>query len=190
MYAINKSRCSQRGVITLVVSMAILVLSTLVVFGVSDAIQMEQKITNNEARAKQAFEVAEAGMALAMSYLKNDPDVDSNNVIDPVFDTNANGVGDTNITMIGTGRVEISRAVESRPERAARIGRGEPDAQRARALAERRVDEVDARGEGRATRGGEIEPDDRTLAYRRDARLWHFGQHPHTSQVGNRQQGG
>src|SRR5687768_4843482 len=44
-----------------------------------------------------------------------------------------------------SGRREISRAVESGPQRALGIDGGQPDAQRARALAERRVDEGDAR---------------------------------------------
>src|SRR5688500_6310308 len=98
----------QRGVLTLVVSLSILVLSTLVTFSVTKAILMEQKISNNELRAKQAFEAAEAGMLAAMDYINNDPDVDGNGSIDPVFDTNANGIGDTNTTTIGTGSVTIT----------------------------------------------------------------------------------
>ena len=98
----------QRGVLTLTVSLAILVLSTLVTFSVTKAILMEQKISNNELRARQAFEAAEAGMLAAMDYINNDPDVDGNGSIDPVFDTNADGTGDTNIAAIGTGSVTIS----------------------------------------------------------------------------------
>src|SRR5688572_4539197 len=97
----------QRGMITLAISMAILVLSTLVVFGVSDAIQMEQKITNNEARAKQAFEVAEAGMAIAMNYLNEDPDADGDGNIDWMFDTDGDGDTDANEMAIGTGFVRV-----------------------------------------------------------------------------------
>jgi Tfp pilus assembly protein PilX len=98
----------QQGVLTLVVSLAILMLSTLVTFSVSKAILMEQKITNNDLRAKQAFEIAEAGMAAALEYLKNDPDVDANGAIDPVFDTNGDGLGDTNTATISNGSVVIT----------------------------------------------------------------------------------
>ena len=98
----------QRGVLTLTISLAILVLSTLVTFSVTKAILMEQKISNNELRAKQAFESAEAGMLAALDYIQNDPDVDNNNVIDSVFDTNADGLGDTNTTTIGSGSVTIT----------------------------------------------------------------------------------
>ncbi len=98
----------QHGAITLVVSLTILMLSTMVTINVTKAILMEQKISNNEARAKQAFEAAEAGMVAALAYLKNDPDVDQNTNIDPVFDTDADGTGDTNTAAIGAGSVEVT----------------------------------------------------------------------------------
>lgn len=63
----------QRGAITLVVSLGILTLSTLVGFAVSRAMLMEQKLTNNEVRAMQAFDAAEAGMMQAYSYLSEYP---------------------------------------------------------------------------------------------------------------------
>lgn len=99
----------QRGVLTLVVSLSILVLSTLVTFSVTKAILMEQKISNNELRAKQAFEAAEAGMLAAMDYISNDPDRDANGVLDPlVFDgSDADTIGDANNTTIGTAAVTV-----------------------------------------------------------------------------------
>jgi hypothetical protein len=106
MMATQPGRCS--GAVTLAVSMAILVLSTLVTFNVSRAILMEQKITNNEQRAVQAFEAAETGMLQAFAYLSGNPDVDNNGVIDPVFDTNADGIGDTNTMAVGTGSVTVT----------------------------------------------------------------------------------
>ncbi|HEY0964048.1 MAG TPA: PilX N-terminal domain-containing pilus assembly protein [Pseudomonadales bacterium] len=108
MAAASASR--QRGVLTLVVALSILVLSTLVTFSVAKAILMEQKISNNEQRAKQAFEAAEAGMLAAMDYINNDPDANDDAAIDPVFDTNGDGVGDTNTATIGTGSVVITTA--------------------------------------------------------------------------------
>ncbi|HHX82245.1 MAG TPA: hypothetical protein GX696_04595 [Pseudomonadaceae bacterium] len=64
----------QHGAITLAVSLTILTLSTLVGFAVSRAMLMEQKLTNNEVRAMQAFDAAEAGMMQAYSYLVAYPD--------------------------------------------------------------------------------------------------------------------
>jgi hypothetical protein len=98
----------QRGVLTLVVSLAILVLSTLVTFSVTKAILMEQKISNNELRAKQAFEAAETGMLEAMNYIDNGPNRDGNTTIDPVFDTNADGIGDASTKAVGTGSVTVT----------------------------------------------------------------------------------
>lgn len=102
--------CRQRGVMTLAVSLAILMLSALVTFSATKAVLMEQKISNNALRARQAFEAAEAGMAAAMAYIDDDPDADGNGNIDSVFDTDANGIGDTNTAPIGTSSVTITTA--------------------------------------------------------------------------------
>lgn len=100
---------AQRGVTTLVISMIILLLSTFVVFNVSKAIMLEQKISNNDNRAKQAFEAAEAGMNVAMHYLDNNSDVDANGVVDPfVFAPDVNGLGTTNTATIGTASVTVT----------------------------------------------------------------------------------
>jgi Tfp pilus assembly protein PilX len=97
------------GAITLAVSMGILVLSTLVTFSVSRAILMEQKITNNEGRAREAFEAAEAGLIEAMAYLRNDPDANANNVVDTnVLDSNGDGTADSTTRTIGTGSVTVA----------------------------------------------------------------------------------
>lgn len=98
----------QRGVLTLVVSLAILVLSTLVTFSVTKAILMEQKISNNEIRAKQAFEAAETGALEAMNYIDNGPNRNGDTAIDPVFDTNADGIGDSSTKTVGTGSVTVT----------------------------------------------------------------------------------
>jgi hypothetical protein len=102
-------RARQRGVLTLVVSLAILMLSTMVTFSVTKAILMEQKISNNEMRSKQAFEAAEAGMLAAMDYIDDGPDrVAPWGTIDPVFDTNADNIGDSASTTVGTGTVTVT----------------------------------------------------------------------------------
>jgi hypothetical protein len=102
--SMNSLHARQRGAITMAVSLAILVLSTLVIFNVSKAILMEQKITNNESRAALAFEAAEAGLTEAIETLKDDPSVS----LTAVFDTDSDGVGDSNTMTVGTGRVTIT----------------------------------------------------------------------------------
>lgn len=98
----------QAGVLTLVISLVILTLSTLVTFNLSKAVLMEQKISNNDLRAKQAFEAAEAGMIAATAYLANDPDVNGDGTIDPVFDTDNDGQGDTNTSTFGVGSATVT----------------------------------------------------------------------------------
>lgn len=101
-------RNKQKGVATLVVSLAILMLSTLVTFNVARAIVMEQRITNNDARSRQAFEAAEAGILAAMDYLQNNPDMNNDGVIDPVFNPDVNGLGQSNTANIGSGSVVVT----------------------------------------------------------------------------------
>ncbi len=98
----------QRGVITLIISLVILLLSTYVVFNVSKAILMEQKISNNDTRAKKAFEAAEAGMNAAMAYLSNDPDADGDGCIDFIFDTDMNGSTDSYTLELESSSVSVS----------------------------------------------------------------------------------
>ena len=124
---INSRRTSQqrqRGALTLAVSLAILMLSTLVTFNVSKAILMEQKITNNDTRAKMAFEAAEAGIIAALDYIENDPNrvagantygaantpcgLPAGSLMDCVVDTNADGLGDTNIASVGSATVTVT----------------------------------------------------------------------------------
>ncbi len=96
-----------RGFVTLIVSLVILMLSTFVVFNVSKAILMEQKITNNDLRAKQAFEAAEAGMNAALNYLNNDPDTDGDLCIDYFLDSNGDGTLDSNTGVVGSASVTV-----------------------------------------------------------------------------------
>ena len=85
----------QQGVTTLLTSMVVLVLITLVVLYTTNAVLVEKKIVNSDARSKQAFEAAELGLNTAIAYLHDGFDHDRNGVLDPfVFDTNDDGVGD------------------------------------------------------------------------------------------------
>ena len=83
------------GFVTLTVSLILLIAVTLVTLFTVKSVSLENKMTQNAARSQAAFETAEAGMAVAMAYLANDPDVDGDDVIDPVFDTDADGQGDS-----------------------------------------------------------------------------------------------
>jgi len=120
---LNRTRSSQRGALTLAVSLTILMLSTLVTFNVSKAILMEQRITNNDTRAKMAFEAAEAGIVAALDYIENDPDRDlavntynsgvacglpAGSTMDCIFDTDASGQGDTNASSVGSATVTVT----------------------------------------------------------------------------------
>lgn len=98
----------QSGLITLITCLLLLILSTLVSLNLSKAIWMAQKATSNELRASQAFEAAEAGLNSAKSFLAKDPDVDGNGEIDPVFDTNADGLGDTHTHAFGNSSATVS----------------------------------------------------------------------------------
>lgn len=105
----KSSTSAQRGVVTLVISLVILLLSTFVVFNVSKAIMLEQKISNNDSRAKQAFEAAEAGMNVAMHYLDSNPDVNADGILDiNVFDPDADGFGTSNSMTIGNAAVTVT----------------------------------------------------------------------------------
>ena len=98
----------QKGAASLVMSMVILALITFVTIYTSRSLLNEQKIANNDYRAKQAFAAAEAGIAEAVSYLSEDPDRDLNGAIDLVFDTDNDNIGDTNSATIGDGSVTLT----------------------------------------------------------------------------------
>lgn len=113
MRCVNTRQCwraasLQCGAATLTVSLAVLLLGTLIVLGVSQAVLMEQKVANNSVRAAQAFEAAEAGLNAALDYVYNEPDRDWDGSLDPVFDTNGDGTGDTHATSIGSGSVAVA----------------------------------------------------------------------------------
>lgn len=98
---------SQRGVSTLIFSVLILALTAIATLTTFNFVRQERVLSNNEGRAKQAFEAAEAGLATALEYLGNDPDRDNDDVIDPVFDTDTDGLGDSNSATVGQGSVKV-----------------------------------------------------------------------------------
>jgi hypothetical protein len=98
----------QKGVVTLAISLLLLGLITLVSLYTSRTVALEQKISNNDSRSRQALSHAEAGYAAAIMYLNEDPDVDNDGVIDEIYDTDNDGVGDTDTANTGTGSVTVN----------------------------------------------------------------------------------
>jgi hypothetical protein len=100
----------QSGVATVIFAVIILALASLVTIYTARFIRLEQSLTNNNTRAKSSFEAAEAGLAAAVSYLDDGRDRDDNDVIDPVFDTDNDGIGDSNSAAIEQARVSVALA--------------------------------------------------------------------------------
>lgn len=63
------SRLHQAGVVTLLTAVVILFMATILVIGVSRTTLMEQRISGNEIRKRQAFEAAEFGLSYGLNYL-------------------------------------------------------------------------------------------------------------------------
>jgi Tfp pilus assembly protein PilX len=109
MGTFGHNRKHQKGAATLVATLAVLLLITLIGTYSSRSVFTEQKIMNNEARSRQAFEAAEAGLAAALTYMSNGRDRDADGVLDAnVFDTTNDGIGDTNTGAVGTGRAIVT----------------------------------------------------------------------------------
>ncbi|WP_455203697.1 pilus assembly PilX family protein, partial [Kaarinaea lacus] len=112
----NKIACigKQRGAASLIVSIVILAVITIVTIYTSKTIITEQKLANNDYRARQAFEAAEAGINAAIHYLSDDPDTDEDGNIDFIFDSDNDDVTDTNTATVGSNNlVQVSVSDES-----------------------------------------------------------------------------
>ena len=90
-------RC-QRGAVTLVLAIVLLVLMSMVAAYTGSTVLFEQKVSANEFRAGQAFEAAESGLSSAIAYMaaRGGADKDRDGVIDPVYDLDGDGIGDVN----------------------------------------------------------------------------------------------
>lgn len=90
------TRFRQTGAATLAVALVLLFLVTMVGAYTSRTVIVEQKIAGNDFRTRQAFEAAESGLHIAMAYITETggADKDENGLLDPVFDTNNDGIGD------------------------------------------------------------------------------------------------
>lgn len=81
----RKSRKRQTGLTTLLVSVLILFLATILVIAVSRTLLLEQRMSGNEVRHRQAFEAAQAGLDTALQFLQTAPagiDKNSDNTAD------------------------------------------------------------------------------------------------------------
>lgn len=88
----------QAGSATLAMSLVLLILITMVSAYTGRTVLFEQKIAANDFRERQAFEAAETGLSAAIAYISSPGGFDKNNdgITDFIFDTNADGLGDTN----------------------------------------------------------------------------------------------
>ena len=94
---LNLSLKKQTGVASLVVTLVILVMVTLVTFYTAKTVLMEQKVTANDYRSKQAFEAAEAGMNDAYNFFNNSFTGDASSFLNTdASDGGTNDDGDTN----------------------------------------------------------------------------------------------
>ncbi|MFC1748703.1 PilX N-terminal domain-containing pilus assembly protein [Pseudomonadota bacterium] len=109
----------QRGVASLVISLAILTLLTFITLYTSKSILTEQKLAHNDMQAKQAFEVAEAGIAAASTSLTEDMDLDDDGFVDGttgdattapagLFDLDGNGTREASTLTIGDYTVAVT----------------------------------------------------------------------------------
>lgn len=80
---------NQQGMATLLMSVILLIIITMVSLYTAKVTIVEQKITANEYRAKQAFEATQAATEYAMAYLNSGgPDQDGDGVVDTFDSTN------------------------------------------------------------------------------------------------------
>ena len=63
-------RHRQSGVVTLLTAVVILFMATILILGVARTTLMEQRISGNEIRKRQAFEAAEFGLSYGLNYLE------------------------------------------------------------------------------------------------------------------------
>lgn len=102
---------SEHGVVTLAMTLVLLVLITMVATYTSRTVLFEQRVSGNDFRSRQAFEAAESGLQVALAYIGSPggADKDDDGVIDGVFDTDADGIGDTTMaTLVDTSTVTVT----------------------------------------------------------------------------------
>ena len=82
-YRFNRT---QRGAVTLLVSVVLLIAVTLIVLTTSQTVITEKRIISNQERAKQAYEAATAGLSYGAAYFQaNGADADGDGSIDTLL---------------------------------------------------------------------------------------------------------
>jgi len=104
----STSTKNNQGFVTLTISLILLIAVTLISMFSVKSISLENKVANNSYRSDIALQAAEASVASAFNYLSVDPDVDGDNAIDSVFDTDGDGIGDNNEMDISSARAVIT----------------------------------------------------------------------------------
>ncbi len=110
---------TQQGMATLLISLVILTTITFTLIYSARTVLMEQNVTANDLRGRQAFEAAEAGQEAAVAYLmtpggrnKDGDDfivTDASETDEFLFDTDNDGINDSNsITMPNGSLVTVS----------------------------------------------------------------------------------
>lgn len=103
-----QSKKRQQGMAVLITSIILLVLITLISVYLARSVLVEQKMVNNDFRARQAFDNAEAGLALAMEAISDDKYWDENGNVLGVFDLAAgDGINDSTVGDLDSGSVSI-----------------------------------------------------------------------------------
>lgn len=111
-------RLHQSGVVTLLTAVVILFMATILVIGVSRTTLMEQRISGNEIRKRQAFEAAEVGLSYGLNYLNakvafagNPLGTTTGNLWPQGADKNNNNVADViPVTLVTSNRNKYSVA--------------------------------------------------------------------------------
>ncbi len=96
-----RSKSRQQGFGTLLVSVVFLFLATILIITVSRSALIDQKMSSNEIRHKQAFEAAQAGLERAMVYLATT--AISPSLVPPGADKNGDNIADTLTETLSNG---------------------------------------------------------------------------------------
>lgn len=98
----------QAGAVTLLTSVVILMLATILIIAVSRTTIMEQRISGNEIRSRQALEAAEAGLNFGMAYVTQT--TQGGATVPSGADKNKNSIADTIALTTVTGGASYSVA--------------------------------------------------------------------------------
>lgn len=99
----SSNRSAQHGAATLTMAIVLLILITMVGIYTSRTVALESKISGNDFRTRQAFEAAESGLNIALAYIGDSGggDKDDDGILDGVFDTDGDGIGDATSLTFG-----------------------------------------------------------------------------------------